>query len=317
MASSAASGMLPPHARAEQRDGLSLAAGVQAGDDVAEPLGAGDPGGMQERGQAGQLRALGQPGGAQPGSVQRRQPGSAGQRPGQRVADVMPCRVGAAGEQLPAGELRGLQKPGVVAGQHRHCPRRAAAADGHDDTVAAPADVSTANVAQVGADQPGAGAEADQRGGAHPPRRRGLGIGERQVAADLGGIIGSLGPLAGQRRVRRVQVRHHPPRDEPQVRAQRAAGRPGQPRRVRGEPLDHRRVQQHGRHRLQLQPDAVTGELPGRPQQVPGPVPAVRPARRHHLPGERCGLGGRRRWLPARGVAGIAVSPRVHTVDIQ
>ena len=66
----------------------------------------------------------------------------------------MPCRVGAAGEQLHAGELRGLQKPGVVAGQHRHCPRRAAAADSHDDTAAAPADVSAANVAQVGADRP-------------------------------------------------------------------------------------------------------------------------------------------------------------------
>ena len=39
--------------------------------------------------------------------------------------------------------------------------------------------------AQVGADQPGAGAEADQPGGAHPPRRRGLGGGEREITVDL------------------------------------------------------------------------------------------------------------------------------------
>ena len=42
---------------------------IQAGDDVAEPLGAGDPGGVQEHGQAEQLRDVGEPGGPQPGGV--------------------------------------------------------------------------------------------------------------------------------------------------------------------------------------------------------------------------------------------------------
>jgi len=46
-----------------------LAAGVQAGGDVAEPLAAADPGGVQERGQADQGGSLGQPGGARPAGV--------------------------------------------------------------------------------------------------------------------------------------------------------------------------------------------------------------------------------------------------------
>jgi len=56
--------------------------------------------------------------------------------------------------------------------------------------------------------------------------------------------------LAGQRRVGRDELRHHATGDEPQVRAQRPAGHGGQARRVRGEPLGHRRVQQHRRHWL-------------------------------------------------------------------
>jgi hypothetical protein len=41
-----------------------------------------DPGAVQERDQAGQLRDVGQPGRAQPGGGQRRQPGPAGQPTG-------------------------------------------------------------------------------------------------------------------------------------------------------------------------------------------------------------------------------------------
>ena len=117
----------PPAARsrraaAQQRDGVFLAAGFQAGGNVAQPLAAGNPGRVQERGQADQLRGLGQPGCAQPAGVQRRQPGPAGQRGGQRIGDVPTRRAGAAGEQVLAGERRGFQQPVVLAGQHRHRP---------------------------------------------------------------------------------------------------------------------------------------------------------------------------------------------------
>ena len=115
--------------------------------------------------------ALGQPGGAQPAGVQPRQPGPAGQRPGQRVGDVAPGRVGAAGDQLLAGERRRCQQPAVVAGQHRHRPRPGAA-DGHDDAAGPAADVGAAHAAQVGADQPGArrpGRPARRRASAAPP----------------------------------------------------------------------------------------------------------------------------------------------------
>jgi hypothetical protein len=53
-----------PAPAAEQRDRLFLAAGVQAGGDVTQPLAADDPSGVQERGQPGQLRDIGQPGSA-------------------------------------------------------------------------------------------------------------------------------------------------------------------------------------------------------------------------------------------------------------
>ena len=81
-----------PGRAAEQGDRLLLAAGVQRGDDVAQPLGAGDPGGVQEGGQADQGSSVGQPGGAQPGGVQRRQ---AGPLASDRVSGLlMLCRPG-------------------------------------------------------------------------------------------------------------------------------------------------------------------------------------------------------------------------------
>ncbi len=61
---------------------------------------------MQERGQADQGGGLGQPGGAQPGGVQPGQAGPAGQRSDQRVSDVAALRIGAAADQLGAGERR-------------------------------------------------------------------------------------------------------------------------------------------------------------------------------------------------------------------
>ncbi len=99
----------------------------------------------------------------------------------------------------------------------------------------------------------------------------------------------SGGVLAGQRRARGVQVRDHRPGQEPQVGAQRPPGHPAQSGGVRGEPLDHRRVQQDLRGRLQAQPHPVPGELARGPQQVLRPFPPGRSSPRHHRPGElRC-----------------------------
>ena len=82
-------------------------------------------------------RGLGQPGGAQPAGVQGRQPGPAGQRAGQRVGDVAPLGLVAAGQEVLAGERGGFQQRGVVAGQHRHRPRRPPAAHFDDDAAGA------------------------------------------------------------------------------------------------------------------------------------------------------------------------------------
>ncbi len=161
-------------------------------------------------------------------------------------------------------------------------------------------------------DQPGARPEADQGGGACPPCRRRLGAGQRQEPGDLRRLVRGLGAPAGQRRVRRAQLGDYLAGEEPQVRAQRPAGRPGQPRRVRGEPLDHRRVQQHARHRLQAQPGRPAGQLPGRPQQVLGPVPPGWRRPGHDSPRERGCLRRHRRWPPGHDIAGHL---SIHTVS--
>jgi len=147
-----------------------------------------------------------------------------------------------AGQEAFRGERGGFQQRRVVAGQHRHRPRPGTAYPGHD-TAGPAGDVGAAGVAQVGADQPGTRAQADQRGGPRTPARCGLGGGEGKVAGDLARRVRSPGPAAGQGRISRVQVRHHLAGGEPQVRPQRPPRRPRQARPVRGEPLGHRRVQ--------------------------------------------------------------------------
>ena len=81
ISSNAASGIIAGRAPSS-RDRVGLAGRLQPGDQVAEPLGAADPGGVHERGQPQQLRAVGQPGRAQPGGVQ---PGQARSRRPARV----------------------------------------------------------------------------------------------------------------------------------------------------------------------------------------------------------------------------------------
>jgi hypothetical protein len=202
--------------------------GCRASGDVTEPLAAGDPGGVQECGQAQQLGAFGEPGGAQPAGVQPGQAGPARERGHQRGGQVAPRRVSAAGCQCLPGERGGFQQLVLVAGQHRHRPRPGPARH-HQDTAGAADDVGAADVAQVGADQPGTRPEADQGGRAHPPPCRGLRVRQGEITVDLRGTVGTLGPLAGQRRVRRRQRRDHAPGQEPQIGAQRPPRRGGQP----------------------------------------------------------------------------------------
>jgi len=93
----------------------------------------------------------------------------------------------------------------------------------HDrDHAAGAADnVGAARGAQVRAGQPGPGAQADQRGGAHPPARGWLGAGQCQEPGDLRRAIRRLGALAAKRRIGRAQLRDDAAGDEPQVGAQR------------------------------------------------------------------------------------------------
>jgi len=108
----------------------------------------------------------------------------------------------------------------------------------HDDPAGVAGHVAAADAAQVRPGQASAGAQADQPGRAHPPRHRGLRVSQREIAVDLRRAVRRLGPLAGQRRIRRGQCRDHLPGQEPQVGPQRPPRRAGQARRRRGEPLD-------------------------------------------------------------------------------
>jgi hypothetical protein len=90
----------------QKADRGRLARGFQAGDEVAEPLGAADPGRVHERHQPEQLAAVSQPGRPQPGGIQPRQPVPAVQGRDQRMGEVPPARIGAAADQPVPGELR-------------------------------------------------------------------------------------------------------------------------------------------------------------------------------------------------------------------
>jgi hypothetical protein len=258
--------------------------------------------------------------------VQPGQPRAAVQRGDQRVGDVPAVRIGSAGDQAGSGGPRRGQQRGVVAGQDRH---RAGtpAGDLHDDAARAAQDVAAAHIAQVGADQPGAGAQAHQPGRPHPPGRRRLRAGQGEVAVDLRRAVRLLGPLPRQRHAGRIQVRHHAAGDEPLVGAQRPPRHPGQARRAAGEPLDHRRVEHDPGLQVQAQRRRVIREPARRPQQVLRPLPPFRGHRRDHAPGERRPLRRHRRRPPAGDIAGDRASasgrrrsrPGLlnHTVSIQ
>ena len=150
--------------------------------------------------------AVGQPGRAQPAGVQPGQAGPAVQGAGQRGGQVAAGRVMPAGDQAGPGERRGGQQRLVVAGQHRHGPGPVPV-HRHDDAAGA-AVMSLPRTARRSARISPAPAPRQTRpAAAHPPRRRGLGGGEREIAVDLRRAVGCLGALAGQRRVRRRQLR--------------------------------------------------------------------------------------------------------------
>ena len=91
----------------QQPDRGGLARRVQHGEQVAEPLGAGDPGGVHgEGGQPQLLCAVAQPGHPQPGGLQ---PGQPPPPDSDRISGVVTfpaCRV-TPGDQASPGERRG------------------------------------------------------------------------------------------------------------------------------------------------------------------------------------------------------------------
>ena len=114
------------------RTAVGLVCGFQPGYQVTEPLGAADPGGVHERGQPQQPRAVPQPGRPQPGRVQPRQAAAAVQRGHQRVRQVPAAGIGPADDQAVPGETGCRQQRGMVAGQHRDPAGPGAAHGDHD-----------------------------------------------------------------------------------------------------------------------------------------------------------------------------------------
>ena len=207
----------------------------------------------------------------------RGRPAPAVQRADQRVRQVPAARIGPAADQPGPGEPGRGQQPGVVAGQHRHRARPGAAHGDHDT----PPDRHATSVPRTSRRSPRISPAPAPRQTSPAARIRRPVVGWASASARYppisAGLYGCLGPFPGQRQVRRIQVRHHPAADEPQVGAQRPPRHPRQPRRAPGEPLGYRRVQHHLRHRLQAQPERVIGQLARRPQQVLRPLPPLRP----------------------------------------
>jgi hypothetical protein len=85
--------------RAEQPHRRGFARGLEPGDQVAEPLGAADPGRVHERGQPEQFRDIGQPGRAQPAGVQPGQARPAVQRGDQRAREVPAAGISPADDE--------------------------------------------------------------------------------------------------------------------------------------------------------------------------------------------------------------------------
>ena len=158
MSSSRGSGMLTA-ARPSSATASASVAGVEGGEQVAEALAAGDPGGVHERSQPEQLRrsrpARSRAAGWCPAGAGR------SRRPGRGSAGWSRC--GGPGQSPPVtrpapGERRGGQQRLVVAGQHRHRPgprppRTATMTPPERRVMSVPR-----TRAQVGADEPGAGA---------------------------------------------------------------------------------------------------------------------------------------------------------------
>ena len=212
--------------RPEQRDRGGLIGRVQGGEQVAEPLGAGDPGGVHEAwpGRAAarsrparstRSRLVSSRGSPVPpasdrvsGVVMFLRPGSVPPvtRPVPANARRRPAAAGGSGPvpALPAAGRRG----------HRRAPRRSGRSTSLPRTPRRSGAVSPAPAPR----QTSPAARIRRASG-------GLRVSQRQVAGDLGRAVGSLGPLPGQRRIGRGQRRDHPPGQEPQVGAQRAARR--------------------------------------------------------------------------------------------
>ena len=215
---------------------------LQPGDQVPEPLGAADPGRVHERGQPQQLRAISQPGRAQPGGVQPRQPAPAVQRADQRVRQIPAAGIGPAADQSGPGESCGRQQPAMVAGKHRH-PAASRAPHPDDDATGAGRSrrCRARRAGQCGSAR--RRPQADQACRAHPPLPSGLGVRQPEEPADLRRAVRLLdrsrgsGTSAGYNcgTTRRAMNRWL-------VRSVRRAT-PGQARRAPGEPLDHRRME--------------------------------------------------------------------------
>ena len=174
------------HGRAapSSRTACGLAARLQPGDEVAEPLGAADPGRAHERGQPQQLRrsrpARSRAAGRCPaGAARLRRPAR-----DQRVREVPAARIRAAADQ--GASRRTPRRPAAGPGSGPAPARRAAAARGPARSRRRTGSAtSVPRTAQVAADQPGARPQADQPGRAHPPLRRGLGVRQREEPGDL------------------------------------------------------------------------------------------------------------------------------------
>jgi hypothetical protein len=153
----------------EQRHHLRLVHRRERSGDVPQPLRADDSRSGHEGAEADLLRARAKPARAQAPGPQARQRTVSRECPDERVGDVASIRVAPADDEVLSGEHGRVEQRLMKAGEHRHYARPLAGHP-HDHAAAALHDMLATDVAKLPRHDPRPGAQADERGGAHPAR---------------------------------------------------------------------------------------------------------------------------------------------------
>ena len=238
-----------------------------------------------EGGQTDVGRATGQPGRAQAGQIETRQVRASRQRGDEGAGHVAPAGLGPADDESSTGPVRRGQSPRRQLGAHGNaaCTRPA---HRNDHAAGARRDVRAGHQAQVGSEEPGAGAERDQPAGALATSLGGLGVAEGQIRGQLGLCVGSERPFARQGSPTRAAAGPLGGQEQ-QVRTGRAPSRSRPPRRASSHESFDKGLAQEDLFGFDADAGPIGTQTRRRPEQGSGPGHVRQIETPHHRFGER------------------------------